>query len=106
MKKMTDLNLTRHAAARMRQRGLRDADISVLLDIATRLVDDAWLVTDADADADADADREIAQRKREIERLQRLRGCKFVLSDDALVTVCHMRKAPARRALRKGRASR
>ncbi len=97
---MTELTLTRHAEARMRQRGLRDADIPVLLAVATPLAHDAWLVRDADAE------REIARRKREIEQLQRLRGCKIVVSDDAIITVCHMRKRPARHALRKGRSSR
>lgn len=97
---MTALALTRHAEARMRQRGLRDRDFALVLDVATPLADDAWLVTDADAD------REIAQRKREIEQFQRLRGCKVVVSGDAIVTVCHMRPAAGRRALRQGRETR
>ncbi|WP_333834429.1 hypothetical protein [Rubrimonas sp.] len=97
---MIALALTRHAEARMRQRGLRDRDLALVLDAATPLADDAWLVTDADAD------REIVRRKREIEQLQRLRGCKVVVSGDAIVTVCHMRPAAGRRALRRGRETR
>jgi hypothetical protein len=65
----------------MRQRGLRDHDLALVLDAATPLADDAWLVIDADAD------REIALRKREIEQFQRLRGCKVVVSGNAIVTV-------------------
>jgi hypothetical protein len=35
-----------------------------------------------------------------------LRGCKVVVSGDAIVTVCHMRPAAGRRALRRGRETR
>lgn len=94
---MTSLAVTRHTEARMRQRGFREADLALLLDTATPLADDAWLLTAADAD------REIARRKREIEHLQRLRGCKVVVSGDAIVTVCHMRPAAIKTALRRGR---
>lgn len=97
---MTAPVLTRHAEKRMRQRGLRNCDLSLLLDAATPLADDAWLLTAADAD------REIARRKREIEHLQRLRGCKVVVSGDAIVTVCHMRPTAVRSALRRGRETR
>ncbi|PIP97608.1 MAG: hypothetical protein COW75_04955 [Rhodobacterales bacterium CG18_big_fil_WC_8_21_14_2_50_71_9] len=97
---MTTLGLTRHAEERIRQRGLRDHDLALLLDAATPLADDAWLMMDADAD------REIARRKREIEQLQRLRGCKIVVSGDAIVTVCHMRPTTVRRSLRRGRETR
>ena len=84
----------------MRQRGLRERDLALVLDAATPIADDAWLLTAADAD------REIARRKREIEQFQRLRGCKLVVAGDAVVTVCHMRPAAGRRALRRGRESR
>jgi len=97
---MTALALTRHAEARIRQRGLRERDVALVLDAATPLADEAWLLTAADAD------RAIAIRKREIEQLQRLRGCKVVVSGDAVVTVCHTRPAIRRRALRRGRETR
>lgn len=94
---MTALALTRHAEARIRQRGLRERDLALVLEAATPLAQDAWLLTAADAE------REISRRKREIEQLQRLRGCKVVISGNAIVTVCHMRPAAQRRALRSGR---
>ena len=94
---MTELVLTHHAETRMRQRGLRGTDLDLLLASATRLADDAWLMTDAVTE------REIARRKREIEQLQRLRGCKIVVVGDAIVTVCHMRPVARRRALRRGK---
>lgn len=97
---MTALVVTRHTEARMRQRGFREGDLALLLEAATPVADDAWLLTATDAD------REISRRKREIEQLQRLRGCKVVVSDDAIVTVCHMRPAALRLALRRGRETR
>ena len=84
----------------MRQRGLRADDLALLLDAATPVANDAWLLTAADAN------REITRRKREIEQLQRLRGCKFVVSGDAIVTVCHTRPSTRQRALRRGRETR
>jgi hypothetical protein len=94
---MTGFVVTRHASERMRQRGFRDADLALLLDAATPVDDQAWLLTATDAD------REIARRKREIEQLQRLRGCKVVISGEAIVTVCHMRPSASRLAIRRGR---
>lgn len=94
---MTALALTRHAEARIRQRGLRERDLALVLEASTPLAQDAWLLTAADAE------REISRRKREIEQLQRLRGCKVVISGNAIVTVYHMRPAAQRRALRSGR---
>jgi hypothetical protein len=94
---MTDIALTRHAEARMRQRGFRDADLDVLLQAATPLANDAYLMTNAATD------REIARLKQKLERLQRLRGCKIVVAGDAIVTVCHMRPNARRRSLRRGR---
>ena len=90
-------NLTRHAEARMRQRGFREGDVSLVLAAATPLANDAWLLTNSDTD------REIAIRKREIEQLQRLRGCKVVLGGDSIITVYHTRLATQRQALRKAR---
>jgi hypothetical protein len=42
------------------ERGLRDADIALLMDAATPLAADTWLMTDADVA------REITRRKRKI----------------------------------------
>jgi hypothetical protein len=97
---MPDPVTTRHAEARMRQRGLRDSDLGLLLDAATRVAPDALLMTDADVT------REIARRKGEIQRLERLRGCKAVVEGDVVITVYHTHLRERRQTLRKGRMSR
>jgi hypothetical protein len=93
---MSEFSLTHHAEVRLRQRGLRDADIALLMDAATPVGGDAWLMTDADAA------REIARRKREIQRIGHLRGVKIVITGDVVVTAYHSRPTDQRRALRCG----
>lgn len=97
---MTEHALTRHAEARLRQRGLKDADLGLVLDVATRVATDAYLVTDADVA------REIVRRKQEIQRLERLRGVKVVVDGAAILTVVHAGRADRRRTLRRGRVAR
>jgi hypothetical protein len=96
---MTEFTLTRHAEVRARQRGLRDADIGLLMDTATPLAGGAWLMTDADAA------REIARRKREIQRIEHLRGVKIVIAGDVVITAYNSRRSDQRLALRHGRHS-
>jgi hypothetical protein len=93
---MIALALTRHAEVRVRQRGLRDADIALLMDAATPLAADAWLMTDADVA------REITRRKREIQQIERLRNVKVVIADGVVVTAYHSRPSDQHRALRGG----
>ena len=69
---MTDLILTRHAEARLRQRGLRESDIALAMEIAAPVGEDAWLLTYTAA-----AD-EVARLRGRIQRIQRLRGLKVV----------------------------
>lgn len=97
---MLDHALSLHAATRMRQRGMRDADLRLVLATATQVAPDAYLLTDADVT------REISQRKREIERLERLRNWKVVVADGSVITCYPARPQDQRRTLRKGRAKR
>jgi hypothetical protein len=62
----------------MRQRGLRDADLRLFLDSASQIAGDAYLLTEQDAA------REIARRKQEIQRLERLKGVKVILEGAAM----------------------
>ena len=94
---MTDLAPTRHAEVRTRQRGLRDADIALLMDAATSVGGGVLLLTNGDAD------REIAKLKRKIQQIDRLRGVKVVVAGNAIVTAYHSCPTDQRHALRRGR---
>ena len=77
------LVFSRHAARRVRQRGLRDRDVELVLDHGTPVAGDGVILLNRDAE------REITRRKKEIQALDRLRGCKVVLSDGTIVTCYH-----------------
>jgi hypothetical protein len=94
---MIEFTLTQHAETRARQRGLREADIVLMMSAATPLAEDAWLMTNADVA------REIAKRKREIQQLERLRDVKVVVIGSDVVTAYHSRPSDQRRALRRTR---
>lgn len=97
---LAEVDITEHAKVRMRQRGLRDGDLRLLLHSASQVAEDAYLLTDQDAA------REIARLKDEIKRLERLRGVKAVVVGGALVTCYHTRREAQKAALRHRRAFR
>ena len=97
---MLDLELTRHGEARMRQRGYRDADVALVLNAATMVADDAYILTNQDAA------REIARRKREIQLLERLRGSKIIVKGTTLVTLYHATASQKEQNRRKRRGQR
>ena len=63
---MTDIPCTHHAESRLQQRGIRKKDILLIIGCGTRIDDETWMMRKKDAD------REIASRKREIQRLKHL----------------------------------
>ncbi len=87
---MHDLRFTNHAETRMRQRGFRKADVSLVLSIATPVAEDAFFLSDKDAA------REIERRRREIQQLERLRGTKLVVDGDTVITLYHSDQKPSR----------
>jgi hypothetical protein len=89
--------VTCHAAIRMRQRGLRDADLQLILSSATQIAPDAYLLTRADSA------REITRRKREIQQLERLNGCKVVVDGGTVLTCYYSSDRDQRMTIRKGR---
>ena len=92
---MESLIYTRHADQRMQQRGIRKTDVELVRRCGTRIHDGFLLLTRRDSE------REICQRKREIQALERLRGCKVLLDHDVVVTLYHatpkQQKAATRR---------
>jgi len=94
---MLEIQLTRHAEVRMCQRGFRKADLGLALSVATRVEDNAFYVSAQDAA------REIQRRKHEIQQLERLRGSKFIVEGDALITLYHASSTPRRIGHRKNR---
>lgn len=93
-----DHELTRHAQVRMRQRGLRDDDIRLLLKSASQVSPDVYLLTEQDMA------REIARCKREIQSLERLKGCKVVVEEGCIVTCYHADRKSRKKTLRYGKA--
>ena len=90
------LHESRHGAARRQQRGFSHDDIAMLIDSATQISPDAYLMRKADAE------REIARRKREIQRLERLKGSVIVVSEGRIVTMYRQRgRGPRRGASRR-----
>ncbi len=113
---------TRHAETRMRQRGVRWADIELVLNCGTQLAPDVWFMRDVDASREiADLKRTFRriertlqkgkQRleralKRRIQRLERLRGLQVIVVGEAVLTSYRPSLAHQRRARRMGKRDR
>ena len=92
---MTSLHITRHAEARMSQRGIRNSDLDVLLDHGTEIGQDRLLLRTRDAEM------AIQDLKKRMARIQRLTGKVIVVSEGTLITAYH--QSNSRRTNRKGR---
>ena len=88
-------HLSDHAKARLRQRGLREQDLAVILDAGTSLDTESVLLLDQDVK------REVRRRKHEIAALERLRGCRVVLGrESSVVTVYRVSERTIKRLMR------
>jgi hypothetical protein len=94
---MHDLRFTHHAETRMRQRGFRNADVILVLSVATRVAEDAFFLSDKDAA------REIERRRHEIQQLERLRGTKLIVEGESIITLYRSERKPARADIRNRR---
>ena len=94
---MTDLSYTRHAKTRMQQRGMRRADIPIILAYGTQIDDETYFIRNRDAV------REIETRKREIQALSRLVNRKVVIRDRRVITAYPSTPTDQKRTLRRGR---
>ena len=95
---MIKITMTTHAQVRKQQRGFRDADISKIIQAATQVAPDAYMLTRADAA------REIAKKKREIQQLERLCGSKIIIEGNKVITCYHALKKEQKRTMRRERA--
>lgn len=71
---------TNHARTRIRQRGLRHADVEFVLQFGTETADGVIL-------SNQDADCLVADAKRTIAMAERLRGQRIVADGDTIITV-------------------
>ena len=86
-----------HSLKRMQQRGIRQEDIDLVLVCGTQIDSNVYLLRSKDTE------REIEQRKREIQALERLRNQKVVVAGDVIVTCYKSQRADLKRTLRNGR---
>lgn len=88
---------TRHGAMRMRQRGMKNEDVALILAYATQVDDETWMLLERDAD------HAIRGRKQEIQALERLKNVKLVMCSHRVVTAYPSRPADQKRTLRRGK---
>lgn len=86
--------LSHHAEARVQQRGIRESDIPVIVAAGTPVGDDSLFLLARDVD------REIRRLKQEINKLERLRGCRVVIAGKTVVTVYRPTRTTEKRLLR------
>ncbi|MCH7710182.1 MAG: DUF4258 domain-containing protein [Proteobacteria bacterium] len=86
-----------HAQRRMQQRGIRKDDVDLLRRCGTCLDDQSLFLRKQDVA------REISKRKKEIQALERLSGCKVVLSGDVVLTVYHATRKHQKALIRRYR---
>ena len=86
---------SQHSLMRIRQRGLREADIQPILEAGTSVDEDSVLLLQRDVD------REIRKLKKKIATLERLKGCRVVLGAmENVITVYRPSRKTEKRLLR------
>ena len=90
---MAELRISRHAEARMAQRGIREADIELILQLGSEV--EGGLIVRKE-----DFRRYERNLRAQIQRASRLVGKRLVLAEDQLVTAYHSTTTDAKRLLR------
>lgn len=88
---------THHAEIRMNQRSFRPEDVDLILAAGDQIGPDAFMMSREVTD------REIARRKREIQRLEHLKGKKIIVSGGMIITAYHTTQREEKRTFRIGR---
>src|SRR5262245_14470633 len=89
--------LTKHASSRIRQRGLSEQDVDVVLKLGAD-AGDAVVLTNKVIDG------KIAEFKRTIAQLERLRGAAVIIEGDTVITAYRPRRRKMRKMLSRSRA--
>lgn len=88
------MELTSHAKQRIRQRGYKSTDLSLIDECGTSTGDGIFLRRQ-------DAEEAIRRRKKEIAALERLRGTLLVLEGENVITIQRARRWKERAVLRR-----
>ena len=94
---MTAIVFTRHAEARMQQRGMRTGDEVLIVEFGTQIDDETWILLDRDVR------QAVEDMKRTTQRLARLASRKVVMRDDRVITAYPSCPRDQKRTLRRGR---
>lgn len=94
---MNNFISTRHGATRMRQRGMKNEDVALILAYATQVDDETWMLRERDVN------HAIRDCKQEIQALERLKNVKLVMCSYGIVTAYPSRPADQKRTLRWGK---
>jgi hypothetical protein len=89
-----DICYSSHAQTRIRQRGIRESDIPMIVAAGTPIDQDSVLLLAQDAD------REIRRLKQEIAAFERPKGWRVVIVGDTVVTVYRPSRKTEKRLLR------
>ena len=88
------MKLSRHGEIRFSQRGVRPADLDLIIEYASE-VDDGLLIMRRDVQ------RIEADMKKQLDRIQKLEGKYIVIRDDTIVTAFHLRNRQSKTLLSK-----
>ncbi len=91
---MSAFTFTRHAEKRVAQRGIREKDLDLAMEMGTD-VPGGILVREKDCD------EVVRQLKRRIERVQRLKGVYIVVAGESIITAYHANGRKERALLRR-----
>lgn len=95
-----ELQYTAHGHQRANQRGFSQNDIELICRFATPVNDDHCEVYVL---RNKDVENEVSFLRRQIKRLEKLRGCKVVFANSQLITVHHTSRTHEKRLLRRVR---